>query len=223
VTFVGARTQIQEKIEQKLTGQGHDLDEIDFEVFNACGYLAIVTLEVIGDLFSGAKCTMNWLTSCARLITQHGYPVAWISPIGLPAVQPYRQKKTARVLTLAQTVTLQIVNDDLPIHKSRQVTAFPPNFIHSLDSSHMLLTALEMDRRRLTFSAVHDSFWTHACDVDEMNGALRDTFVDLYKQPLLERLKETWELRYPELNFPDLPERGSLVLDDVTKATYFFQ
>jgi DNA-directed RNA polymerase, mitochondrial len=56
-----------------------------------------------------------------------------------------------------------------------------------------------------------------------MNGALRDTFVDLYKQPLLERLKETWELRYPELNFPDLPERGSLVLDDVTKATYFFQ
>jgi DNA-directed RNA polymerase, mitochondrial len=223
VTFVGARTQIREKIEQKLAGQGHDLDEIDFEVFNACGYLAIVTLEVIGDLFSGAKCTMNWLTSCARLITQHGYPVAWISPIGLPAVQPYRQKKTARVLTLTQTVTLSIVNDDLPIHKSRQVTAFPPNFIHSLDSSHMLLTALEMDRRGLTFSAVHDSFWTHACDVDEMNGALRDTFVDLYKQPLLERLKETWELRYPELNFPDLPERGSLVLDDVTKAKYFFQ
>ena len=223
VTYVGARQQIQEKIEQKLAAQGHDLDEIDFEVFNACGYLAVVTLEVIGDLFSGAKCIMNWLTSCARLITQHGFPVAWISPIGLPAVQPYRQKKSARVLTLTQTVTLNIINDDLPIHKSRQVTAFPPNFIHSLDSSHMLLTALEMDRRRLTFSAVHDSFWTHACDVDEMNCALRDTFVDLYNQPLLERQKETWELRYPELNFPDLPERGNLVLEDVTKAKYFFQ
>jgi DNA-directed RNA polymerase, mitochondrial len=223
VTYVGARQQIQEKIEQKLAGLGHDLDEIDFEVFNACSYLALVTLEVIGDLFSGAKCTMNWLTTCARLITQHGYPVAWISPIGLPAVQPYRQKKTARVVTLAQTVTLNVINDDLPIHKSRQVSAFPPNFIHSLDSSHMLLTALEMDRRRLTFSAVHDSFWTHPCDIDEMNGALRDTFVDLYNQPLLESLKETWELRYPELNFPDLPERGDLVLNDVTKAKYFFQ
>jgi DNA-directed RNA polymerase, mitochondrial len=223
VTYVGARQQIQEKIEQKLAGVGHDLDEIDFEVFNACSYLAFVTLEVIGDLFSGAKGTMNWLTSCARLITQHGYPVAWISPIGLPAVQPYRQKKTAKVVTLTQTVSLNVINDDLPIHKSRQVSAFPPNFIHSLDSSHMLLTALEMDRRGLTFSAVHDSFWTHPCDVDEMNCALRDTFVDLYNQPLLERLKETWELRYPELNFPDLPDRGDLVLYDVKNAKYFFQ
>jgi DNA-directed RNA polymerase len=87
----------------------------------------------------------------------------------------------------------------------------------------MLLTALEMDRRGLTFSAVHDSFWTHPCDVDEMNSALRDTFVELYSQPLLERLKETWELRYPELNFPDLPERGVLKLDDVKNAKYFFQ
>ena len=223
VTYVGARQQIQEKIEQKLAGKGHDLDEIDFEVFNACGYLAFVTLEVIGDLFSGAKSTMNWLTACARLITQHGYPVAWISPIGLPAVQPYRQKKTAKVVTLAQTISLNVINDDLPIHKTRQCSAFPPNFIHSLDSSHMLLTALEMDRRGLTFSAVHDSFWTHPCDVDEMNGALRDTFVELYSQPLLERLKETWELRYPELNFPDLPERGILALDDVKNAKYFFQ
>ena len=87
----------------------------------------------------------------------------------------------------------------------------------------MLLTALEMDRRGLTFSAVHDSFWTHPCDVDEMNCALRDTFVDLYSQPLLKNLKETWELRYPDVNFPDLPEGGDLKLSDVKNASYFFQ
>jgi DNA-directed RNA polymerase, mitochondrial len=180
-------------------------------------------MEVIGDLFSGAKGTMNWLTTCARMISQHGYPVAWISPIGLPAIQPYRQKKTATLVTLLQTVSLAVVSDDLPINKAKQVTAFPPNYIHSLDSSHMLLTALEMDRRGLTFSAVHDSFWTHPCDVDEMNAALREVFVDLYSQPLLERLKETWEMRYPGLTFPDLPERGDLDLAQVRKAKYFFQ
>jgi DNA-directed RNA polymerase, mitochondrial len=188
-----------------------------------CFFFLRDRMEVIGDLFSGAKGTMNWLTTCARMIAQHGYPVAWVSPIGLPAIQPYRQKKTATLVTLLQTVSLVAVSDDLPIHKSRQVTAFPPNYIHSLDSSHMLLTALEMDRRGLTFSAVHDSFWTHPCDIDEMNGALRDVFVDLYSQPLLERLKETWEMRYPELNFPDLPKRGDLDLNAVKKAKYFFQ
>ena len=33
-------------------------------------------------------------------------------------------------------------NDDLPIMKQRQRTAFPPNYIHSIDSSHMMLTAI---------------------------------------------------------------------------------
>jgi DNA-directed RNA polymerase len=180
-------------------------------------------MEVMGDLFTGARETMNWLTTCARMITQHGFPLAWVSPIGLPAIQPYRQKKAATIVTLLQTVTLINESDDLPIHKQRQVSAFPPNFIHSLDSSHMLLTALEMDRRGLTFSAVHDSFWTHACDIDEMNEALRDVFVDLYSQPLLERLKQTWEMRYPELEFPDIPKRGDLNLAEVKQAKYFFQ
>jgi DNA-directed RNA polymerase, mitochondrial len=180
-------------------------------------------METIGDLFTGAKGTMNWLTTCARLISQHGYPVAWISPIGLPAIQPYRQRKSATLVTLMQTVTLVNNSDDLPIHRQRQVTAFPPNFIHSLDSSHMLLTALEMDRRGLTFSAVHDSFWTHPCDVDEMNEILRDVFVDLYSQPLLERLQETWQMRYPTLEFPPLPQRGTLDLNEIKRASYFFQ
>jgi len=114
-------------------------------------------------------------------------------------------------------------SDNLPIHKQRQVSAFPPNYVHSLDSSHMILTALEMDRRGLAFTAVHDSFWTHPCDVDEMNEVLRDCFIELYRRPLLEELKRTWELRYPDIVFPDVPETGDLDLNEVKKARYFFQ
>jgi DNA-directed RNA polymerase len=199
------------------------IDEIDREVFAAAGYLATMTIEVMGDLFQGARKSKSWLADCARLISQHGHPVAWISPIGVPAIQPYRQKRARTVLTVMQSVTIADVSDDLPVHKSRQCTAFPPNYVHSLDSSHMLLTALEMDRRGLAFSAVHDSFWTHACDIDEMNEALRDCFVDLYSQPLLKDLKESWEMRYPEIEFPELPESGDLDLNAVKSATYFFQ
>lgn len=180
-------------------------------------------MSVMGELFVGARETMNWLTACAQLIAQHGYPVAWISPIGVSAIQPYRQKKSSILVTLLQTVNLNDNNDDLPIHRHRQVTAFPPNFIHSLDSSHMLLTALEMDRRGLTFSAVHDSFWTHPCDVDVMNEALREVFVSLYEQPILERQRQEWQLRYPDIEFPEVPKRGSLDLNEVKDAIYFFQ
>jgi len=223
VTFIGARKQIQEKIEEKLEEQGVDVDEIEHEIHSACNYLATVTMEAMGKLFSGARDTMNWLTVCARLITQQNQPVAWISPIGIPVIQPYRQSKPHTIVTLLQQVTLVDQSDDLPLHKQRQVSAFPPNYVHSLDSSHMLLTALEMDRRGLCFSAVHDSFWTHPCDVDEMNEALRDCFIELYQQPLLERLKETWELRYPSIEFPEPPKKGELDLEDVRSAIYFFQ
>ena len=223
VTYIGARQQIQEKIEEKLEEQGRDLDEINYEVFRSSGYLAEVTMNVIGDLFTGAKETMNWLTQCARLLSAKGYPVAWMTPLGLPAIQPYRQKRSSRITTALSSVLVADYSDDLPIHKSRSVSAFPPNYIHSLDSTHMLMTAMEMDRRGLSFSAVHDSFWTHPCDIDEMNDALRDMFVELYSQPLLEKLKQSFELRYPDITFPDLPEKGNLDLREVKKSTFFFQ
>lgn len=37
-------------------------------------------------------------------------------------------------------------------------------------------------------AGVHDSFWTHACDVDRMNQILRQKFVELYSMPILENV-----------------------------------
>lgn len=34
----------------------------------------------------------------------------------------------------------------------------------------------------LDFAGVHDSFWTHAGDVDRMSVILRDKFIELYSQ-----------------------------------------
>ena len=47
----------------------------------------------------------------------------------------------------------------------------------------------KLQRRNLTFASVHDSYWTHACDVDEMSTALRDCFVELHSRDLLGDLK----------------------------------
>ena len=51
----------------------------------------------------------------------------------------------------------------------RHRNAFPPNFIHSLDATHMMLTALQCQRAGITFASIHDCYWTHACDVDTLN------------------------------------------------------
>lgn len=223
VTYIGAKTQIKEKIDEKLEERGHDIDEIEQEIHTACGYLASMTMEVMGQQFKGARQTMNWLTDCARMIAAQGQPVSFISPIGVPVVQPYRQRRPFTVVTLLQRITLTNDSDKMPLHRQRQVSAFPPNYVHSLDSSHMLLTAIEMQKRGLHFSAVHDSYWTHPCDIEEMNTVLRESFIELYNRPLLEELKGMWEMRYPSINFPDIPEQGDLDLEDVRSAPYFFQ
>jgi DNA-dependent RNA polymerase len=58
------------------------------------------------------------------------------------------------------------VADLTDIRKQAQQAAFPPNYIHSVDSSHMMMTATACREAGLSFAGVHDSFWTHACDVD---------------------------------------------------------
>lgn len=50
----------------------------------------------------------------------------------------------------------------------KQKNAFPPNFVHSLDSSHMMLTSIMCERQGITFVSVHDCFWTHPASVKVM-------------------------------------------------------
>jgi DNA-directed RNA polymerase len=97
---------------------------------------------------------------CATLIAKQGKPVTWVTPMGLPVVQPYRTKgkQTQTVVTALQNVMLvKEENDSLPVNTRKQRTAFPPNYVHSLDSTHMMLTALqchEAGMRDLSSSSV---------------------------------------------------------------------
>ncbi|KAJ6902899.1 heat shock family protein [Populus alba x Populus x berolinensis] len=155
-----------------------------------------------------------------RVIASENQPVQWTTPLGLPVVQPYRQLGRHLIKTSLQVLTLKRETDKVMV--KRQRTAFPPNFVHSLDGSHMMMTAVACKEAGLNFAGVHDSYWTHACDVDEMNRILREKFVELYEAPILENLLESFQSSFPNLKFPPLPERGVFDLKDVLRSTYFF-
>lgn len=54
----------------------------------------------------------------------------------------------------------------------------------------MMLTALYCRRLGITFAAVHDCYWTHACEVDQMNKICREQFVQLHSEPLVKQCGE---------------------------------
>ncbi|KAK4481656.1 hypothetical protein RD792_012563 [Penstemon davidsonii] len=214
VTYVGAREQIKRRLEEK------GLITDDRLLFSAACYAAKVTLAALGELFQAARAIMAWLGDCAKIIASENEPVRWTTPLGLPVVQPYFKTQRHVIRTSLQVLALQREGDSVEIRKQR--TAFPPNFVHSLDGSHMMMTAIACRDAGLRFAGVHDSFWTHACDVDRMNLILRRKFVDLYNMPILENLLESFETSYPTLSFPSLPKRGDFNLEEVLKSPYFF-
>ncbi|CAI8584735.1 unnamed protein product [Vicia faba] len=214
VTYVGARDQIKRRLKERCA------IEDDSELFSAACYAAKTTLTALEEMFEAARSIMNWLGECAKVIACTNQAVRWVTPLGLPVVQPYREIGRHLIKTSLQVLTLQRETDKVMV--KRQRTAFPPNFVHSLDGSHMMMTAVACKQAGMNFAGVHDSYWTHACDVDEMNRILREKFVELYDAPILENLLENFEKTFPALKFPPLPERGDFDLQEVLKSPYFF-
>jgi DNA-directed RNA polymerase len=69
---------------------------------------------------------------------------------------------------------------------------------------------------------IHDSYGTHAADTAELAKNLRRVFVDMYTNyDVLQR----WILSQPEAaraEFPELPERGNLNLEEIMDSEHFF-
>lgn len=216
VTLMGARDQIKKQLAEKKLFETNTL-------FAVSMYLAKKTMESIGDVFKEANQIKAWLTKCALVISMSEQSVKWISPLGLPCIQPYKRlTKNELIQTYSQGVTVVTDFENQPVNKKKQGSAFPPNFIHSLDSTHMMMTCNRAIEEGIVFSSVHDSFWCHPSDIDKLNKIVREEFVKLYSQPLLENLLRDFQHSFPELKFPPIPNKGSLDLNEVLKSTYFF-
>jgi DNA-directed RNA polymerase len=92
---------------------------------------------------------------------------------------------------------------ETPVNAQKQRATFPANFIHSLDATHMIMSAIVCKEHGLNFAAIHDSFWTHACDIDTMNKVIREQFIKLHKQSLMENLRNEFIERYKNHMIPD--------------------
>lgn len=120
VTYIGARKQISARLHETFLTKGHIMDEkLEDEIYHASCYCAELTMGSMGDLFNSARGIMAWLAKCAGKAGLSGQPMSWITPLGLPVVQPYRSKSTKQVRTKVQHV-LMVDNDGQPVSIGRQ-------------------------------------------------------------------------------------------------------
>eukprot|EP00063_Salmo_salar_P096967 XP_014071802.1 PREDICTED: DNA-directed RNA polymerase, mitochondrial-like [Salmo salar] len=234
VTRYGGRLQIEKRLKE--------IDDFPKEyVWDASHYLVHQVFSSLKEMFTGTREIQDWLTESARLIAKSGSTVEWVTPLGLPIIQPYHRSRTQMLKATIQYLSLQITHDSKERPDTvKQKNAFPPNFIHSLDSTHMMLTALYCYSAGLTFVSVHDCFWTHAITVDTMNKVCREQFVALHSQPILQELsnfllkkycsgllsevrsKKFLEYQRMLLLLAKVPQTGNFDLQRVKESTYFF-
>uniref|UniRef100_A0A8D0GQD5 DNA-directed RNA polymerase n=1 Tax=Sphenodon punctatus TaxID=8508 RepID=A0A8D0GQD5_SPHPU len=233
VTRYGSRLQIEKRLKE--------IDSFPEDyLWEASHYLTKLVFNSLKEMFSGTREIQAWLTESARGIAKSGNMVEWVTPLGLPIVQSYNRSRTILIKSRMQTVHLKIpFNAFRDPDTLKQKNAFAPNFIHSLDSTHMMLTALNCYRRGLTFVSVNDCYWTHALTVDIMNQVCREQFVGLHSQPILKELSRFLLQKYYFNILADkkvlsdknkvmlrllsqVPKTGDFDLQKVKESTYFF-
>lgn len=181
-------------------------------------YLATQIDLAVRDVVVSAGHLMDWFRGVARLVATNGSAVNWIAPSGFPVNMHYLvvEGKIIRTclgkLTIKQPVNMTDVDLDMMV---RGIVA---NFIHSLDASHLIMSCLaSVDDGITDLHFIHDSYGTHACDIDRVGYLLRREFVLMHNANPLEKFIEGlgFEVAPP-------PPQGKLNLDEVLLSKYFF-
>ena len=192
-----------------------------------CNWMAKQVWNAMTEVVVGAVSAMGWLRGLSRAVSDDKRAIEWTTPTGFKVRQDYYPSKLVRVETVLfgkrfQPALRETV-DDGSVDRMRQANGLPPNFVHSLDASALILTVNASVGQGITsFAMIHDSYGTHAADMPTLSRVLREEFVAMYRQDILTQLRdEVLPGGTPERSF-EPPHIGGFDLEEVLGSLYFF-
>jgi len=195
--------------------------------WKAAAYMGELIWQCVAKVVIAARGVMEWLQTAAKTASKEELPVRWYTPDGMPIVQSYPQVTSKRFnLTFGgcRLVISAGKKDNSRLNKSKQASGIAPNWVHSMDASHMRATVRACWKLGIrSFSLIHDSYGTHAGNAWAMAEALREEFIAMYDKDVLAMFKKEIEWQLPEgKELPNVPPKGDLELDQVRESEYFF-
>ena len=104
-----------------------------------------------------------------------------------------------------------------------EVDGIVAHLVHSMDAAHMMRTIIRLYAEGIRhFAMVHDSYGVQACDVELLNRVLREEFVGIYSEPVLQNFLDQQRKAHPGISLPDPPQTGDLDIQQVLSSPYFF-
>ena len=222
----GFRDQIFEDIIKKDMQEQKDASVFtDENCWQASAYMAKLIWNAVRTTVVAAVDGMKWLQDCAKLVTKKGQVVTWTTPMGLPVQQSYMEcvSTQVRLRCAGKNIRLYGLNVTGNIDKRAQAQGVAPNFIHSMDASHLQLTVCNaVDAGIRHFAMIHDSYGAPVAQAKTMYKAVRQSFIEMYtEQDVLENFKNDMEL-LSDSKLPSIPAKGTLNLTDILDSRYIF-
>lgn len=197
--------------------------------YQGAQYMAKAIWTAVNKVLVKAGEAMRWLQGAASLAASEELPVRWTTPVGFPVMQAYPDLERRKVKTSinGKLVYLTMYQDKDNLDRRAQSQGIAPNYVHSCDAAHMMLTVVRAKQAGIdNFAMIHDSFGTTAGDVEQLYHVVRESFLEMYSEiDVLESFREEiWE-QLSEKNrekLEALPERGTLDLSQVMESRYCF-
>lgn len=197
--------------------------------YQGAQYMAKTIWVAVNQVLVKAGEAMKWLQHAASLAASEELPVRWTTPVGFPVMQAYADLERRKVKTAinGKLVYLTMYQDKDSLDRRKQSQGIAPNFVHSCDAAHMMLTVVRAKQDGINnFAMIHDSFGTTAGDVEQLYHTVRESFVEMYEDiAVLENFREEIEQQLSEKNREKLellPERGTLEIRGLLDSRYAF-
>lgn len=201
----------------------------DGDGYQAASYMAKAIWVAVNKVLVKAGEAMRWLQGAAALAASEELPVRWTTPVGFPVVQAYQDQEKRRVKTAinGKLVYLTMYRDKDQLDRRKQSSGIAPNFVHSCDAAHMMLTVVRAHQKGIrSFGMIHDSFATTAADTEELYTVVREALVEMYSEvDVLASFRDEIEQQLSEKTKPKLavlPEKGQLDLNLLLESRYCF-
>ena len=189
----------------------------EYSPFKLASYLSRHLRKGIESAVPSSAEAMRFLRSLASMMPNNEV-MRWVTPAGFPVVQHYASEEVVRVDLPAIGVKLSMTRfNQMESNRAKSVNGIAPNFVHSLDSAHLVRVINEFTG---SLVPIHDSFATHPCDVQEMHRVLRNEFVQMYNDndPLAALIECAQYHCHDEI---EAPVKGSLDIQQVLKSEFF--
>jgi Autographiviridae RNA polymerase len=222
VTTQGMKDQIVEEYQKQ-----HDNHEPhDY----AAWYLADRIMAACREVFRRPAEVMDFIRALAGHLADHNLPLRWTSPTGLPVANRYYPPRGVVVDNQlhGHRVRFRVADGWEPTmdeeSKEEAMNAAAPNFVHSLDASHVVrvINACAVTN----IATVHDCFACLAPQAGRVHEIWRKQLALLHAQDLLTELRSSAQRDHDRaapacgLSLAPVPPPGSLDPSEIERAEF---